>query len=288
MKILKCFSEESFYDSPFFNRQKGFHYLIETNRGDCIETGIYLHYWDEIEKSIAIDVSCMIGCPEKCFFCSSKNNKYIRNLTSDEILEEIFLILNLHPYLNFEKVVISFQGIGEPSLMPREIISVAKSIRCIIPDCALNISTTGVNIDAFKLWKESQVTWTHLQISATIDSLNNLKRIDEIVQYLDKERIGDYFIQIKFNYILIENINDKEENLKRLISIFRNKKYVIKLSKLNKFDNKVKLKSSSIERFKYFKNNLTKGGIKNYIFGSYIDSAISCGQLVYLINHQNE
>jgi adenine C2-methylase RlmN of 23S rRNA A2503 and tRNA A37 len=204
------------------------------------------------------------------------------------MIEQILLILNLHPYLDFEDVVISFHGIGEASLMPEEIISVAKSIRTIIPSCAINISTTGANVKAFKLWKEANVKWTHLQISTTDDSINNLNKIEKIVHMFDEEKMLNYFAQIKFNYILIKDLNDKEEHLKRLISIFSNKDYFVKLSKLNNPSDKRQLESSSSEKVEYFMNELLKNNVKNYRFGPHIDSEISCGQLVYLNNNQKE
>ena len=287
MKILNCFFEESRYYSPFFNRQEGFRYLIEMDGNHCIETGIYLHYTDNIKRSIAIDVSCMVGCSEKCFFCSSRNIEYVKGLTPDEMVEEILLVLNLHHYQDFEQVVIAFDGIGEPSLIPEQIISVARSMRSIMPDCAINISTTGANLNAFRLWKESDVKWTNLQISATDDSINDLNKIGNIVRLFDEEKMSDYFIEIKFNYVLIKDLNDKDEHLKRLISIFGGKDYIVKLSKLNNPGSNNRFETSPDERFEYFSDELRKNNVKNYRFGSLIDSSISCGQLVYLNNNQN-
>jgi adenine C2-methylase RlmN of 23S rRNA A2503 and tRNA A37 len=204
------------------------------------------------------------------------------------MLEQILLILDLHPYSDFEDVVISFHGIGESSLMPEKIISVAKSMREIIPDCAINIATTGANPNAFKLWKEAGIKWTHLQVSATDDSVNNLNKMEQLVQMFDEEKMLNYFSQIKFSYVLIKDLNDKEEHLARLISIFSGKDYIIKLSKLNNPSNKNQIESSSSEKFEYFITELAKNNVKNYRFGPLIDSEISCGQLVYLNNNQKE
>jgi len=285
MNILKHHLEESPYDSRFFNRQEGYRYLIETNEKDYVEAGVYLHYKDNTKKAVAVDISCMVGCQEKCFFCSSSNLEYKRNLTADEMAEEALLVLNQHSYMDFDNVVFAFHGIGESSFMSEQIIAAIKLLRNTLPNSIIKISTTCSNIEALNIWKESSLKNVQLQISITNYSTKDFKSIEHIIEYIDKHNIADYFTEIRFNYILINQQNDNETHLQNLISIFKEKPYAIKLSKLNHCINSQYI-SSNADTFKHFSDELHNNGIKNYIFGSRIDSSIGCGQLLYLNNNQ--
>lgn len=47
-----------------------------------------------------IGVSCMSGCPIGCKFCATGNLKRYRNLTADEIVEQVEFIINKNPEFN--------------------------------------------------------------------------------------------------------------------------------------------------------------------------------------------
>jgi len=286
MKILKCYYEECSYDSYFFNRQEGYRYLIEIDEKNHIETSVYLHYKNNIQQAIVVDISCMVGCPEKCFFCSSSKLEHKRNLTAIEILEETLLVLNQHQYSSFSNVVFSFQGIGEPSLIPKEITTAIILLRNYIPNSKITISTTGSNVKAFNTWKDSLLKDIKLQISITDYSIKDFKAIEHIVKHFEKHNMLESFAEIKFNYVLVNQANDTDSHLQNLISIFRHKPYIIRLSKLNHcIDNQYI--SSSVDVFNHFSEELSKNNITNYIFGSQIKSSIGCGQLIYLNNNQD-
>ena len=81
-------------------------YLFDVLDGNAIETVLM-----EYHHGKTICVSSQIGCKMGCKFCASTGIKFIRNLTSGEIVEQILAVQR------DEKTKISnivFMGIGEP------------------------------------------------------------------------------------------------------------------------------------------------------------------------------
>jgi len=60
--------------------------------GGTFETGYY--HGTRFPKSI-INVSAQVGCPSRCNFCELGSQRYTRNLTPEEISEQVILILDL-------------------------------------------------------------------------------------------------------------------------------------------------------------------------------------------------
>ena len=51
-----------------------------------------------------IGISCMSGCPVRCKFCATGNMKAkYRNLTAEEMVEQVDWIRNLHPEIDTNK-----------------------------------------------------------------------------------------------------------------------------------------------------------------------------------------
>jgi len=71
-------------------------------------------------------VSSQVGCPLGCLFCATGKMGFKRNLTSDEILEQVIFFSR---YLKPERVTnVTYMGMGEPFLNYENVI---KSIRIL-------------------------------------------------------------------------------------------------------------------------------------------------------------
>lgn len=78
-----------------------------------------------------IGVSCMSGCPVRCKFCATDQLKGYRNLTAEEIVEQVEFILGKNPERNPEnsqEFKINYTRMGEPFL---NIDAVKKAIEII-------------------------------------------------------------------------------------------------------------------------------------------------------------
>lgn len=87
----------------------------------AVEVGFY--YGREKQKNI-IKISSQIGCPSRCNFCDLGNVDYKRNLSVDEMYEQVLLMLAvadergvLHTFgEGKDRFKVNFSGSGEPML----------------------------------------------------------------------------------------------------------------------------------------------------------------------------
>lgn len=71
----------------------------------------------KIQNTLIVCISSQVGCMEKCLFCATGNHKFIRNLTSEEIYNEIIDGIECNDsYIrenNIKYLQIAFEGMGE-------------------------------------------------------------------------------------------------------------------------------------------------------------------------------
>ena len=71
-----------------------------------------------------IGVSCMSGCPVRCKFCATGQLKKYRNLTANEIVEQVEFIINKNPDYDPTKskeFKLNYTRMGEPALNLEEV-----------------------------------------------------------------------------------------------------------------------------------------------------------------------
>ncbi len=90
---------------------------VTAKGGVVVEAGYY--FGDDKGKNI-VDVSSQAGCPNKCVFCDLGKEKFVRNLTKEEIIDQVRLVLLLAGGYGFDldntKHKIDFGKTGEPLL----------------------------------------------------------------------------------------------------------------------------------------------------------------------------
>lgn len=183
-----------------------------------------------------IGVSCMSGCPIHCKFCATGQLKRWRNLTAEEIFEQVKFILDKHinvwdPYQSKE-FKINYTRMGEPFL---NIDNVRKAIQMVdeyIPGIKVHhyISTIGIKGSDFS-WIKENIT---LQVS--LHSLNEDRRND-LIPYSNKMTIKELG-QIRTESNLKTTVNMTlvdfaDFDIEKLTSCFDPEYFFIKLSPIN-------------------------------------------------------
>jgi hypothetical protein len=189
-----------------------------------------------------IGVSCMSGCPVRCKFCATGKLKKCRNLTADEIVDQVRFVVDhadtmtgvlepVHP----KEFKINYTRMGEPFL---NIDNVRKAIEkvdyCYAPaigNVHHYISTIGIKGSDFS-WIKGNIT---LQIS--LHSLNEDRR-NALIPYKNKMTIRELGqirtqsnLKTTVNMTLVDE-NDFDINL--LKEYFDPKYFFIKLSPINR------------------------------------------------------
>lgn len=113
-----------------------------------------LYRYEDFYKRTVICCSTMSGCPVGCKFCGT-GNKFIRNLTSDEIVEQIIAILKDKCIEDVEvfgkRFQIMFMSMGEPLLNWYEVERAIERLHELFPSAELLLSTIAP--DEPEVWK---------------------------------------------------------------------------------------------------------------------------------------
>jgi 23S rRNA (adenine2503-C2)-methyltransferase len=177
-------------------------------------------------------VSSQIGCSLSCKFCATGYMERKRNLTYDEIYDEVVLINQQSEKVHGKKLSnIVFMGMGEPLLNYNNVL---KAIERISSEDGLGmsprritVSTAGVVKMIRKLGDDKVKFKLALSLHAAndkkrneimpINETNNIKALIEALNYFYKQTGNE----ITFEYILFQNFNDSIQDAEELIKVYR-------------------------------------------------------------------
>lgn len=256
-------------------------YLFDILDGNMIETVLM-----EYHHGKTLCVSSQVGCKMGCKFCASTGIKFIRSLTSGEIVEQI-LAVQRDENIKISNVV--FMGIGEPLDNYDNVLNAVKILNnpkgLNIGARHISISTSGLVPKIYQLADEKLQCTLSISLHATTDEqrskmmpVNDAYNIEELLKackyYIEKTNK-----RISFEYALAKDNNDNLEDAKRLVKLLKGMIAHVNLIPINKIENGAFVKSSN-ENIIKFRDYLNEHGIVATIrreLGSDIDAA--CGQL---------
>ena len=256
-------------------------YLFDVLDGNAIETVLM-----EYHHGRTICVSSQIGCKMGCKFCASTGIKFIRNLTSGEIVEQI-LAVQRDENVRISNIV--FMGIGEPLDNYDNVLNVIGIINnhkgLNIGARHISISTSGIVPKIYELADRDYQFTLSISLHATNDKkrsemmpVNNAYNIEELMKAC-RYYIGKTNKRISFEYALAKDNNDNLDDAKELVKLLKGMLCHVNLIPINKIENGKYVKSTN-ENIIKFRDYLNSKGITATIrreLGSDIDAA--CGQL---------
>ena len=177
-----------------------------------------------------ICMSTQVGCRMGCKFCASTLNGRVRDLSAGEMLSTIAVVNadnGKRNERNFSNIVL--MGSGEPF---DNYENVVKWLRLITDDNGFNVSERNISLSTCglvdKIYEFSKLNFnitlcislhaTTDEIRKTIMPIANAYSIDEIVKAL-KEYVKENKRRVVFEYCLIKDVNDGDEDIKRLKDI---------------------------------------------------------------------
>lgn len=269
------------------NDKMAIKYIQSTSDNYLIET-TYVNYYNKHIICFSSQIGCVVGC-KICY--SGIASKFYRNLTVEEMCEEC---INIIEDLNLKNkpILFSCMGVGEPLLNYDNVISTFKCLYEKFPDDKYALATTGIKPNLIlKLasdLKEIKNFKLTLSLHATSDDVRkmiipNSIAIDQLInagkQY---KKISEK--KIEWNYVLLNNINDKKEDALRLIELLGKDEYV----KLNQYNyvSTSKFSKSSDENIKNFIEELEGNINYEYYETNGVDVMGACGQMVCKKNDQ--
>ncbi len=259
--------------------------LSFTKEGFPVET-VLMKY----SKRNTICVSCMSGCPVGCTFCATGQMGFNKNLDTQEIVDQV-LYFKRKLSKEGEKITnIVYMGMGEPMLnlenVVRSIDILTDPEKVALGKRRITVSTVGyieqldqfLSMDlgvkiALSLHAPNQELREKLMPTAAKN--NPLNKLMEVLKDY-QERTNK---KITYEYILIKDINDKEEHAEELAELLKGQIVLVNLIRLNPSP-LILFKPSSMNKTRLFQAILNEEGINNtlrYSYGDEINAA--CGQL---------
>jgi adenine C2-methylase RlmN of 23S rRNA A2503 and tRNA A37 len=179
-----------------------------------------------------VGVSVMSGCPVRCKFCATGTMKHWRNLTSEEIVEQVDFIVNrngLDPTKSKE-FKINMTRMGEPFL---NIENVKKSINILTnkyPNVHIYVSTIGIEGSDLSFIKDN------ITLQLSLHSLDEEHR-NWLIPFKNKmsiESLGKVRTDSKLKTTLnLTLVDDSDFDIEKIKKYFDKTKFFIKLSPIN-------------------------------------------------------
>ncbi len=236
-----------------------------------------------------ICMSTQVGCRMGCKFCASTSNGLIRNLTAGEMLSTIAVVNADNGKCNernFSNIVL--MGSGEPL---DNYDNVVKWLELITAKEGFNVSERNISLSTCglvdKIYDFARLNFNItlcISLHATTDEtrktimpIANRYTIEEIVKAL-KYYVSINSRRVVFEYCLIKDVNDSDEDIKRLKAITHGLLCHVNVICLN--PNGGSLKATTREEAHEFVNKLNENGISATLRrsqGSDIEGA--CGML---------
>jgi 23S rRNA (adenine2503-C2)-methyltransferase len=237
-------------------------------------------------------ISSQVGCALDCSFCSTAQQGFNRNLTTEEIVGQVWLAnreLGFTPGGERKITNVVFMGMGEPLANFRNVVP---AVRILLDDLGFDISrrrvtlsTSGLVPQIYRLAEEVNCALA-VSLHAPNDELRNelvpINRKHPIAELL--EACWHYIDEqngrsITFEYVMLDGVNDSIADARALARLLRGKRAKLNLIPFNPFPGTIYRRSPAPVILR-FRDELIRRGLLATIRrtrGEDIDAA--CGQL---------
>jgi len=257
-----------------------------------------LYKYEDFYKRTVICCSTMSGCPVGCKFCGT-GNKFIRNLTTDEIVEQIHTILKDKGIEDVgtkgERVQFMFMSMGEPLLNWDSVEKAIKVLNHEYPKAELLISTIAP--------EEHEAIGRMIQLSKEVDKVGlqfSIHKSDDesrtkLIPYKKKLSLNEIrdigIIWWKetgrhpyLNYC-IDGTNNTEQDIEKLQRLFSPVVFNFTFSVVcSPNENMKEAGFKNLEAIRKFESAFMKVGYNTRVFNpaGQDDIGGGCGQLWYV------
>lgn len=260
-------------------------YLFELSDGKLVES-VLMTFQDR--PSLSACVSSQVGCAVGCTFCATGYLGFKRNLTSQEIVDQI---LSIQRDSGKRVANVVYMGQGEPLLNTKEVI---KSVRMLIDSVGIGarhitVSTSGIVPGIYELAEERLPITLALSLHAPdVDTREEIVPITKKYPLPDlMKAMHDYADttgrRVTIEYVMLEGVTDSEDQARHLADLLKDLHCNINLIPFNPVENKEGVtmykrpSRESQQRFKRLAESTGKTVTIRLERGTDIDAA--CGQL---------
>lgn len=262
-------------------------YLFSAGLGNYVES-VYI----PTDDRATLCVSSQVGCKMNCLFCMTGKQGFTKNLTANEILNQIQSIPETDRLTN-----LVFMGMGEPLDNVDELFKVLEILTSSYGYAwspkRITVSTIGVAKGLKRFLEESDchlAVSLHSPYSAERLSLMPIEKAFPAQQIIETIKQYDFTHQrrISFEYIVFKNLNDDLQHAKSLICLLDKIPCRVNLIRFHAIPN-VPLETSDLGKIELFRDTLNAAGITCTIRASRgEDIFAACGMLSTAKKKQKE
>ncbi len=258
-------------------------WLIRLDSGNSIET-VFI---PESDRN-TLCISSQVGCALDCTFCATARQGFNRNLSTGEIIGQVWMAAQALGDIRISNVV--FMGMGEPLT---NFDNVVAALNILVDDFAyglskrrVTLSTSGVIPALDRLGDVADVSLA-VSLHAPSDALRN-----QLVPLNRKYPIADLMAacrrylakqpakrRVTWEYVMLDGVNDSDEHARQLVGLIRSIPSKVNLIPFNPFPG-TDYRRSPAHRIDRFREILLEAGltaVTRRTRGDDIDAA--CGQL---------
>ncbi|MEC8063503.1 MAG: 23S rRNA (adenine(2503)-C(2))-methyltransferase RlmN [Pseudomonadota bacterium] len=236
-------------------------------------------------------ISSQIGCALACQFCATGMAGFYKNLTTAQIIGQVFLARSIlakrtnkkHPITN-----VVFMGMGEPLLNEQQVFD---AVSILLDDLAFGLSKYKVTISTSGITPAMRrmVEQTHAALAVSLhageDSIrSHIVPINKKYPLSDLMQACDHYTQstkrlITYEYVMLKGINDQEQHAKALVKLLKHRHAKVNLIPYNPIP-ELDLKCSTANAIDLFCQHLLQNQIRCTVRKTRGDDIYAaCGQL---------
>ncbi len=279
----------SYFDSVVSPENGTKKYIFETNDKHKIESVLI----PETDRT-TLCVSTQVGCPLDCKFCATGLMGYKKNLSAGEIFDQYLLAAKDYGADKITNLV--YMGMGEPML---NFNATLKSLQIFAQELTTGISLKKITVSTAGIpQKIRELADSHLKVKLAFslhscfeDIRSKLMPINDKYSLKDNINAVKYYARrtatrITFEYVMLKDINDREEDidaLSRLCGEIPCKINIIPFNSLKHMQPtgfSAELETSPMDRIDEFAQRLRDKNITVMLRNTQgEDIAAACGQL---------
>lgn len=245
-------------------------------------------------------ISSQVGCAMDCSFCSTATQGFSRNLSTAEIIAQVwFAAKTLGGNFQTDRVVsnVVFMGMGEPLA---NFNNVAPALNILVDDFGFGLSKRRVTVSTSGLvpFMDRLAERADTALAVSLHAPNDALR-DQLVPINKKYPIAELMaacrryvkgrdrkLQVVFEYVMLQEVNDHPQHARELAHLLADLPCKVNLIPFNPYPGTPYTRSTP-ERIARFQDILRKARVLTTVRktrGDDIDAA--CGQLVGRVNNR--
>ena len=245
---------------------------------------------DRRDEHESLCISSQSGCAMGCKFCATGTIGFRKNLTTDEIIDQILYFLRESNKIDS----VSFMGMGEPLVNP----NIFEALKVITDKDKLGFSQRRISVSTVGIVpgiKRLQEEFPSVNLGFSLHSpfleqrlalmpITRVYLIKDVMSAL-KEYVEETNKRVLIAYVLLADVNDTLDHARTLARLIKSqgaKNYLfeVKLIRFNPGSTTEHFERPATARIRAFQRVLNDFGIKNTLRQSFgLGISAACGQL---------